>query len=582
MESESDKGGTLGASDVGDLTVTTRKKRSRLKQLQSLIRKQVEFWMSDANLHKDKHLSGLMGEDSDIAISSLMMFNKMKELTTDIALVARALKSSVTLEVSPDGKRIRRKVPLGQKPVDVDERTVYVELLPRGVNHDWLEQVFGAVGPVVYVSVPRFASSGDPKGFAFVEFASTHDAQRAVKVLNNPPEDAQNPGIFPKTRKKKPILGEFHHKDPLKSKFGGRLEGGKTGKRDRTKKKRKSKPKTTDCKTKDLLEDCSVEVVPRKRKREETEETDGGQFDKEKNSVEKDAVGAVQKRRRKNDETASWDEVEQKEQINEERAWGTDGCQKYQKESNGKSKEQIVAECIMEVKESAQQVALEGKEPSRRKRRKAKWTEASHFSLRVIPKKEWLSLRQEYLQLQKATLGPLKKQLRAHAEMTGLEQKEQTKSGRHSQEVTEGTWKGEKPLPMGPEFQSAVLIQLASTSPLPGRAELKALLGSGVAYVDVRDGDTDGVVRFQTPDDAQKALANAEANHSMREQNMTLSLIDGLPEQRYWQKILVERQAKLNRPREKHRGKCKILSRVEKLIAAKADKLNCHLRFDAQ
>uniref|UniRef100_UPI00358E8C2D la-related protein 7-like n=1 Tax=Myxine glutinosa TaxID=7769 RepID=UPI00358E8C2D len=99
MESESDRGGAPEASDTGD--------RSRLKQLQSLIRKQVEFWMSDANLHKDRYLRGLMGEENDIAISSLTTFKKMKELTTDIALVARALKSSATLEVSNDGKRIR-------------------------------------------------------------------------------------------------------------------------------------------------------------------------------------------------------------------------------------------------------------------------------------------------------------------------------------------------------------------------------------------------------------------------------------------------------------------------------------------
>uniref|UniRef100_UPI00358EE706 la-related protein 7-like n=1 Tax=Myxine glutinosa TaxID=7769 RepID=UPI00358EE706 len=270
----------------------------------------------------------------------------------------------------------------------------------------------------------------------------------------------------------------------------------------------------------------------------------------------------------------SLDEVEQIEQTNEERARGIDRCQTYHKESNGKDKEEIVAECIMEVKESAQQVTLGGKEPSRRKRKKAKWTEASHFSLRVTPKKEWLSLRQVYLQLQKASLGPLKKQLRAHVEMTGEERKEHAKSDQHSQEVTGGAGKSEKPLTMGPEFQSAVLIQLASTSPLPGHAELKALFGSGVAYVDVREGETDGVVRFQTPDDAQKAITNEEANHSMRERNMTLSLIDGLPEQRYWWKILVDRQVRLNRPREKNRGKRKILSRVENLIAAKGDKLN--------
>lgn len=89
----------------------------------------------------------------DVDISLLVSFNKMKKLTTDGKLIARALKSSSVVEVSKphfithqphptdyqlysafsffikldlEGTRIRRKKPLGERPKDEEERTVYV------------------------------------------------------------------------------------------------------------------------------------------------------------------------------------------------------------------------------------------------------------------------------------------------------------------------------------------------------------------------------------------------------------------------------------------------------------------------
>lgn len=56
------------------------------------------------------------------------------------------------------------------------------ELLPKDVSHSWIERVFTKCGNVVYVSIPRYHSSGDPKGFAFVEFETEEQAQKAVEV----------------------------------------------------------------------------------------------------------------------------------------------------------------------------------------------------------------------------------------------------------------------------------------------------------------------------------------------------------------------------------------------------------------
>lgn len=56
------------------------------------------------------------------------------------------------------------------------------ELLPKDVTHSWIERVFTKCGKVVYVSIPRYRSTGDSKGFAFVEFEKEEQAQKAVEV----------------------------------------------------------------------------------------------------------------------------------------------------------------------------------------------------------------------------------------------------------------------------------------------------------------------------------------------------------------------------------------------------------------
>uniref|UniRef100_A0A4W5NZP4 XRRM domain-containing protein n=1 Tax=Hucho hucho TaxID=62062 RepID=A0A4W5NZP4_9TELE len=50
-------------------------------------------------------------------------------------------------------------------------------------------------------------------------------------------------------------------------------------------------------------------------------------------------------------------------------------------------------------------------------------------------------------------------------------------------------------------------------------------------------------------------------------------------EQRYWQNILVDRQAKLNQPRDKKRGTEKLISKAEKTIIARAKEVTKHICF---
>lgn len=52
-------------SEDKDKKENEKKKRSRVKQLLADIKKQVEFWFGDANLHKDRFLKKLIIESRD-------------------------------------------------------------------------------------------------------------------------------------------------------------------------------------------------------------------------------------------------------------------------------------------------------------------------------------------------------------------------------------------------------------------------------------------------------------------------------------------------------------------------------------
>lgn len=52
--------------------------------------------------------------------------------------------------------------------------------------------MFGKCGNVVYVSIPHYKSTRDPKGFAFVEFETKEQAAKAIEVGPEPGKKKQN------------------------------------------------------------------------------------------------------------------------------------------------------------------------------------------------------------------------------------------------------------------------------------------------------------------------------------------------------------------------------------------------------
>jgi La-related protein 7 len=54
--------------------------------------------------------------------------------------------------------------------------------LPSNVYHELVKRVFSRFGNVTYVSLPKYKSTGQIKGFAFIEFDEEQGALNSIKV----------------------------------------------------------------------------------------------------------------------------------------------------------------------------------------------------------------------------------------------------------------------------------------------------------------------------------------------------------------------------------------------------------------
>uniref|UniRef100_UPI00398F5689 la-related protein 7 isoform X1 n=2 Tax=Pristiophorus japonicus TaxID=55135 RepID=UPI00398F5689 len=553
-----------------------KKKRSRVNKVLSEIKKQVEFWFGDVNLHKDRFLQEQIQKSRDgyVDLSVLTVFNKMKKLTTDVKLIARALKNSDVIELNVEGTKLRRRMALGVQPQDVDDRTVYVELLPKNVLHGWINRVFSKCGNVVYISIPRYKTTGDPKGFAFVEFETTSGAQKAIELLNNPPEDApRKPGVFPKTVKSKPVpvLNSSDCNDEKK------------------KKKKKKSRKTESCSQSaaEAMEQShkehadTLEKIKGSKVMSDCSETDMPDLCRPKSSK-----GETRKKDKSVEETSR---RKRKRSSPEKLEEGSSAKVRRLREEKTDSEKDINKDVSTEDERGSGDKKDESMSKSKRKRKKKHKekhkVEEEVIPLRVLSKKEWMDLKQEYLTLQKSSMSSLKKTMLQIKQQNDGEVMEVTDKSKRELEKNkakvndEGTQPSVKVNTLGPQFVSGVIVKITSTEPLLGRKQIKDALmeTSEVLYVDLLEGDTEGHARFKTPADAQTVMRAQREIQS--KYNWKLELLSGDGEQRYWQKILVDRQAKLNRPRDKKRGMEKLIVKAEKIIVAKTHKSGKHIHF---
>ncbi|KAL7674770.1 hypothetical protein ACOME3_001045 [Neoechinorhynchus agilis] len=172
------------------------------------IRDQIEFYLSDANISKNRHIREILESGCwSISIPEMINdFNRMKELKATMDDVKKALETSSKVKVIDSTiSRVEKYTEKNQE--EVDSCTIYVEGCNREIRKamslETVKECFSKIGPVVYVSLPKYKSTQEincchQRGFAFVEFSNTNatlDALGRMKI-NGPAK-----GIFPRGNK---------------------------------------------------------------------------------------------------------------------------------------------------------------------------------------------------------------------------------------------------------------------------------------------------------------------------------------------------------------------------------------------
>ncbi|XP_045212248.2 la-related protein 7-like isoform X2 [Mercenaria mercenaria] len=547
-----------------------KKPRRRMKATFTKIREQMEFYFSDSNLHKDRFLKKSIDETSDgyIALDVFLTFNKIKRLTGKVEVVADALhQKSNFLQLNPEKTHVKRVTPY-KEPENVDERTVYVECIPHHADHEWVKKLFSACGKVAYISLPRYPSTGDPKGFGFVEFETLEGAQAACQELNNPPADfSHKAGMFPKSshqmdaiRKKLPEeqvkQTEEKAKDLIST--GNEEHVNTVGEPETVEDSEKTKDKETKSNKRRRTNsgsDSAANADSSPTKRRKSDVTFEVPSDDSKLTDDKTAGGKKKSRKRKSrSKTVDSEESKGESDLDKSGDIIPEKKQKLDEKSVNGVHEKTERKTENSAKESEQRNKENTSHKRKRFRRKKDKKEKEFPELRVLPKKEWLELRDEYLKLQKTSMALLKKTL---GEYTDHSKKDDVKKSERK-EI---------------EFKPDVVVKVSSDNPMK-RKNLKTGLGEGykIAYIDVKDDQTEGYIRCELAESAKQICAATVPGY-------TFSAVTGEEEKIYWDKLKLDRETKFNtKCRHKKRGHEKWTEKAQKASIENVDKR--HIIFE--
>lgn len=150
------------------------------------IRRQVEFYFSDANLRRDEFLRKQLDDnEGSVALETLLTFNRLKALTTDAGELAAALRESAELVVNEEGttvKRARKLALLGDE--EALQRTVYVKgfgAKNAELTIEFVEKMFEEYGEIAYVELRRNERRA-LKGSVLLEFKTKDGADALLKA----------------------------------------------------------------------------------------------------------------------------------------------------------------------------------------------------------------------------------------------------------------------------------------------------------------------------------------------------------------------------------------------------------------
>ncbi|TYI17498.1 hypothetical protein ES332_A07G028500v1 [Gossypium tomentosum] len=162
--------------------------------------RQVEFYFGDSNLPKDDFLKTKINESEDdmVSLALICSFSKMRghlNLTEvkkaddvpdcTLKVVAQTLRTSSSLKVSEDGKKVGRSTKLLEPEElieQLDSRTIAASPLELNVQREALEAFFGQYAKVNSVRLPHHVVQRMYFcGTALIEFSAAEDAQTVLE-----------------------------------------------------------------------------------------------------------------------------------------------------------------------------------------------------------------------------------------------------------------------------------------------------------------------------------------------------------------------------------------------------------------
>ncbi|VVC43542.1 La protein, RNA-binding domain,La-type HTH domain,LARP7, RNA recognition motif 1,Lupus La [Cinara cedri] len=508
---------------------TLNRVRKRKKQLYADLKKQMEFYLSDANLRKDRFFGHLMQTTNCIGVDTFLNCNKIKNLTTNPEDIVKAIESSNILGVSDCKTKVYRIQPIEDKqPEDIERCTVYVEQLPLKADHDWVKSMFEKYGNVAYISLPKF-KSGTIKRFAFVEF---EDEESAKKVVEEHKKQHEEPKILPEDLQS---IITFNEDENKKDTGIINLE-----------RKRKHSINNDSVKDKKMKKEVpKVSAL-------------GNKNNKKKKKKDKNKKNNMENEQKESSFEISDNENNQKALLNEQLDSSIEKSDEIMPSDDDKKK-------CNESNDVDSLIKKKKRKRNKGKKGKSNINTTITPSLRIMSKTEWRKLRNQFLNMQRQKMSLLKAQLQ-HPKYT---ENHNTNFHKNTEDnfdknINSVNLQSEvvKSKDIRVKYEPGVILKITFSNPIESdkifKAEAKT--DSNVKFVDVVN-NCEAYIRCDCQESAQKI---AEENRWPQ-----TTLLKGEEEKLYWEKILRDREIKftIQKNTKKPRGRLKLINKAEKRLA---------------